>query len=194
SKGEKRKSVFLYFLAIIFHLSALLGVPVWVLTLRGFRVRSRLWLALLVPLALVLKYALRNILQLLADFSRISPYINGGYETEKVKVFTAYFVIRVAALLFVVIVYWGRLSAEQRLATLCSSIGIFLLVALSANDALALRSADVFGLFELVVFIIPLQFIKGHLRLIYALFIVLLGIGFFEASLDLIGPYQWVFS
>ncbi len=190
SKEEKRKAILLYCFALIFHLSVLLGLPIFLLTLRGFKVRSRLWLALLLPIALVLKFALQNILQLLADFSRVSPYLNGGYDVEQVKVFTAYFVIRVAALLFVVIVYWGRLSPEQRLATLCTTVGLFFLLALSANDALALRSADVFGLFELVVFMIPMQFIRGHLRLVYAVFIICLGVGFFSASLELIGPYQ----
>lgn len=193
-RGEKRKAAILYFVALLFHLSVLLGLPILILTLRGFKIRSRLWLLTLVPVALVLKFALQNVLQLFAAFSRVTPYLNGEYDTEHVKVFTAYFVIRLAALLVVVIFYWGRLSPEQRLATLCSSTGIFLLISLSANDALALRSADIFGLFELVVFMIPMQFIKGHLRLVYAVFIILLGFGFFEASLDLIGPYQWIFA
>ncbi len=191
SRGEKRKSILVYCLALAFHLSVLLGLPIFIITFRGFEVRSRLWLASLLPVALVLKFALQNILQLLADFSRVSPYLNGGYDTEQVKVFTAYFVIRVAALLFVIIVYWDKLSAEQRLASLCTAVGLFFLLALSANDALALRSADVFGLFELVVFMIPMQFIRGHLRLAYAVLIICLGFGFFRASLQLIGPYQW---
>jgi len=193
-RGEKRKAGYVYFTALLFHLSVLIGLPVLVLTWRGFRIRSRLWLALLVPLAIVLKYALQNVLQLFAAFSRVTPYLNGGYETTQVRVFTAYFVIRVAALLVAVLIYWERLSAEQRLAALCSSIGIFLLISLSANDALALRSADIFGLFELVVFMVPMHFMKGHLRIVYAIVIILLGLGFFQASLDLIGPYQWIFA
>lgn len=193
-RGRKRKAGLFYFLALLFHLSALIGFPMFFITWRGFRIRSRLWLAMLVPLSLVLKYALQNILQLLSGFSRVTPYLNGGYDTAHVRVFTAYFVIRLAALLVAVLIYWKRLSDEQRLAVLGASAGIFLLISLSANDALALRSADIFGLFELVVFMIPIHFLKGHLRIVYAVFIVLLGLGFFRASLELIGPYQWIFA
>ena len=193
-RGEKRKAGLLYFMALMFHLSVILGLPILLLTLWGFRIRSRLWLAPLVPLALVLKYALRNVLQLFAAFSRVTPYLNGDYDTAHVRVFTAYFLIRIAALLFVLLVFWDKLSAEQRLATFCGSVGIFLLISLSSNDALALRSADIFGLFELMVFMIPMHFLKGNLRIVYAVYIILLGLGFFHASLDLIGPYQWIFA
>jgi hypothetical protein len=193
-KKEKRKSLLLFILSLTFHLSTIIGLPLLILASSRDVIKSRLWIFSLFPIALLLKVLLQGLLGALTNLERLAPYLNGSYSVEKVHLFSAYFFIRIFVLMLVTIGFWRRLSHLERLVTFAAGLGLMLLIALSANDALALRCADIFGLFELVMFVIPLNHIRGNLRLIYAFFIAIIGLGFFLSSLELIDPYQWIMS
>jgi hypothetical protein len=191
SLNEKRKALLIFVVSLTFHISAIIGLPLLLLAASRTVIKSRLWIFSLFPIAIFLKFLLQGLLGALTDFERLAPYLNGDYSVEKVQLFSAYFFIRITVLMLVTVVFWKRLSQLERLVTFATGLGLMLLIALSANDALALRCADIFGLFELVVFVIPLKHIRGNLRLAYALFVIAIGLGFFQSSLNLIDPYRW---
>ncbi|MHB8387946.1 MAG: EpsG family protein [Acidobacteriaceae bacterium] len=193
-KGKRKIALLLYVVALTFHLSALIGLPPFVLAMLNVQLRSRWWILSLLPAALFARISLQNVLPVLSQISRVSDYLNGNYSTEGVRLLSVYFVVRVLALALVMIFYWNKLSWENRLAVFCCSFGLFIQIALSSNDALALRGAEVFALFDICVFMIPLDYLKGNFRILYAAGLVFLGLVFFHSTLKIINPYQWIFA
>ena len=191
ARGEKRRALILYLIALCFHLSALIGLPVLVLALLNVQILSRWWIISLAPVAICVKISLWKVLTLLSGMDRVSHYIHGDYSTKGISLLSVYFIVRVLALLIIFSFYWRKLSKEQRLATMASSIGVFIQIVLSSNDALALRGAEVFVFFDLYIFMIPLDHLKGIRRVLYMAGLVLLGLVFFRSSLKTIEPYHW---
>jgi hypothetical protein len=171
------------------HLSALLGLPILILALCGVRFRSRYWIFWLIPLAGAVLVGLSGLLETVANLSRVSTYIN-GQETEGLRLLSVYFVVRIVVLSMVVLGFWGRLSEEGRLIAFCSAVGLALQVMLSANNVLALRAAEVFGLFDVALFVLPIKLLGRYLSYVYAVFLLALGATFFVASLKIIEPYR----
>lgn len=193
-RGKKKSALLIYAVSITFHLSALVGFPALILAMLNFKFTSRWWILSLAPTAVVIKVSLQNVLALLSQIGRVAVYLNGSYSTETIRLFSVYFVVRIVAVSFIMIFYWNRLSRENRLAVLCCSFGLFIQMVFSFNDALGMRGAEVFALFDIYVFMIPLDYLKGHLRVVYAGSLVLLGLVFFHSALNIIQPYQWIFS
>ncbi len=193
-KGKRKIALLLYVVALTFHLSALIGLPPFVLAMLNVQLRSRWWIFSLAPASFFARIALQNVLPILSQISRASDYVNGNYSTESVRLLSVYFVVRVLALVLVMISYWNKLSSGNRLAVFCCSLGLFVQIALSSNDALALRGAEVFALFDTCVFMIPLDYLKGNFRILYAAGLVFLGFVLFHSALKIINPYQWIFA
>lgn len=193
-RGEKRKALLLCLVAITFHLSAVIGLPALVLAWRQVEFRSRWWIVSLLPAALVAKAGVQTLLGPLTQVARVSVYLNGGYSTETVRLLSVYFLVRLLAVAFVTAFYWKRLAAEYRLAVFCSSLGLFIQVALSFNDALALRGAAIFFLFDVCALMVPLDYLKGHFRVLYMALLLVVGFVFFHSTLKIIDPYQWIFG
>ncbi len=194
-RGNKWKASFLLLAAVAFHLSALIGLPVFVALLLGIRFESRAWILSLIPIAAGVTILLNNLLLLLAAFGRLSPYLTGDVDTGPIHFVSIFLWAQVGILSVIITWFWRHLSAEERVTAFCAAMGLALLIVLHANDNIALRASGVFGLFDLMLFMIPLNYMKGHLvRLAYAATLVILGLAFFQSSLQVVAPYRWVLS
>ncbi len=194
-RGYRSKAVFLLLAAVAFHLSALIGVPVFVALLLGVRFESRGWILSLIPVAAGVAILLNSLLLLLAAFGRLNPYLSGDVDTGPIHFLSIFLWAKVGILSVILTWFWSRISAEERVTAFCAALGLALLLVLHANDNIALRASGVFGLFDLVLFMIPLKYMKGSLiRVAYAGTIVILGLAFFYSSLQVVAPYRWVVS
>lgn len=65
----------------------------------------------------------------------------------------------------------------------------------SFNETIALRGSELFGLFDALLFIIPLKYLKlAPVRAAYGLFLLALGAKFYASALAFVGPYRWIFG
>jgi len=194
---ERRRvgsGILLYILAVFSHAAVLLALPVICILLFRMSLRSRWWIGLFVPLAFIGKIIFGHAAIFLAAFSRTGTYVTGAYDTEGVRLLSVYVLFRAVPLLILCVFFWAKLNRQQRLIMLCSTMGLFLQIALSINDALAIRGAEIFGLFDVAVALLLFSYLKPRQALVYALFLLALGGVFFRSSTTLMQPYSTVLS
>lgn len=189
ARGHSRRALLSTFVAICFHLSTIVGLPIVILLIRGVRFKSIWWVASLVPIGITVAIFLQGLLAAISDVARISAYLEGQVETGSINFFSVFLIFKVIVL-GAILTQWKRLSFEERLIVYCSSLGLFFLLLLAANDNLALRTADLFSLFDLLLFLLPLYYLRRYAA--YAYFLVLLGFGgaLFASSVRIMHPYS----
>ncbi len=192
SESKNRAACLCFIVATCFHLSALIGLPIFILTIAGIRFASRMWIFMLAPIGIIGSFLLRPLWELLEQFSRTIDYLNGTQNAGDLRLLSLYFIARVIVISFVLLFLWRKSSSTDKVIAFCSAFGLFIEVVLSSNDALALRGSEIFGLFDMAMFAIPLSHLKQESLALYALFIIILGAILFSSSLKVIGPYQWV--
>lgn len=190
------KLAYLFFvLACTFHISVVLALPIFLLVRFGVRFRSAWWILSLIPIGIVLEIALRGLLAVLADMERLSPYLgdNPQVEVGSISLLSVYLLARTFVLALLLFAYWKNLSDEERMIVFSSACGVFFQMVFYSNDVLALRGAEIFGMFDILMFLIPLRHLRTTLTACYAATLVLLGAIFFWSSLKVINPYGWIF-
>lgn len=194
--GKKYLSFFLLFLATTFHLSVVLMIPFFLLLIIRYEFKSRLPLLFALITAYIVSLYSNEFFEILgfSDFIRVASYLNGEYGVEKISLISVYFLTKIFLLSFIVCCRWNFSRHFDRLVVFLVATGMFLQVVFLNNDALALRSAEVFSIFDLVLFLIPLSFLSKNLRVVYFFAIIFLGGGFFISSLKIMKPYEWYFS
>jgi hypothetical protein len=194
-RGRRVRAVVLLFLSVTFHLSVLFALPVVLLAMFRVSFKSRWWIGAMIPLVVVLRILAGNILETISQFDRVSPYVNGGVNADGVRLLSVYVIIRVIVMCFVVLLLWGKVSSEERLAVFCSVAGLFLQILFASNGTIALRSSDLFALFDVMLFVIPLRYLRGvPARSAYMLLLVIMGFKFYVSALELFSPYHWIFG
>ncbi len=195
-RRKHAEAVLALILGIAFHLSAIAALPILILIWFGVRFRSIWWMILLVPSGVALYLSLRGLLQAVATFSRFAPYLSDNPEVEmqSINLFSIYLIAHVLVLVYVVWRYWRELSDEERMITFCSGFGVFGQLVLYSNDMLALRVAELFALFDILLFLIPFRYSKRAFSMAYLAFLVVLGAALFISTARIMKPYDWIFS
>jgi hypothetical protein len=195
-RGKNTESVLMFIGGLAFHLSAIAALPILILIFFGVRFRSIWWMILLVPSGVAAYLSLRGLLEAVATFSRFSPYLSDNPEVEmrSINLFSIYLLAHVLVLVFVTWRYWKELSDEERMITFCSGFGVFGQLVLYSNDILALRVAELFALFDILLFLIPFRHSKRAFSMAYLAFLVVLGAALFLSTARIMKPYDWIFS
>jgi hypothetical protein len=188
-------SIAILILAITFHFSVVLLLPFFLLLRFKYRFELRVPLLLILCIAGIVNLYFDSFIDIfgLNNFSRIAVYFDGSYDVKAISLLSFYFIVKVILLSYVVIFRWCSLENFDRLVVYLVGTGIFFQVALMNNDALALRAAEVFSVFDLIFFIIPFSFLSlksKYPRVAYSVFIFLIGGVFFISSLKVMGPYE----
>jgi hypothetical protein len=188
-------SIATFILAITFHFSVVLLLPFFILLHFKYRFESRLPLLLILCIAGIVNLYFDSFIDIfgLNNFIRIAVYFDGSYDVKAISLFSVYFLVKVILLLYIVFFQWRSLEYFDRLVVYLVIVGLFFQVALMNNDALALRAAEVFSVFDLILFIIPFIFLSlksKYPRVAYSVFIFLIGGVFFISSLKIMGPYE----
>lgn len=187
---HRRKAALLFFLlAVGFHISAVLALPVLLLFMIRAGAPTRKWIFALLPLGLAIYIVVARLLPLLSDYSRLAIYSTESYDFTSISLFSVYFAARAGSLLIAVGPLWNRITDQDRKIVLCSAVGFVLFIALSPWGTFAWRASEVFGLFDMTVFVLPAVYWRRTPQLVYVLSLLLLGFDFYRSSLQLVGPY-----
>jgi hypothetical protein len=179
----------LLLLAVSFHFSAILALPICLAAAFGIKFESRRWLVGLALSALLGYVAFSRISLLFAVFVRTKDYVTGAYETTDISLLSVYLLCRVALVAFAGIVLWKRLDPYERLLVICSSSGVMIEVALASNNALAIRGGELFGMFDVASALMIISYLRRRTAVIYVIFLLCLGGVFFRSSTKIIQPY-----
>jgi hypothetical protein len=190
--GKRKQAIALYLLALTFHWSVLIGLPIVVLLLLGVEFRSRIWVLFFVPLTGVALVALHVIVGYLSVIERLSRYYADSNAAEGLSALSLHFFIHFAVVVWISLSYWERLSLLSRVATVCTSLGMFFFVTFVQLSAVAYRFEDIFDLFWVLLIIDLLEFSSGVKRIIYIMMLAFAGFGLFYVSLTDLRPYATV--
>jgi hypothetical protein len=191
-RGKKKTALLLYLAALSFHLSVLIGLLPFVLCMLNVRFRSRWWVLSMATAAAIAEICLQSLVGLLSHDSRASIYMDvSGHGPP--RAYLAYIAARVLLLALTLWFFWKRVSPESRMVFFCFSLGIFIQTLFIFNNALSWRGSDIFGLFDMVVLLLPLRFLKGSRRVLYSVALAGLGIAFVVSGM-ILEPYRWIFA
>lgn len=191
---RRLRGFFVLLLAVIFHFSAVLVLPVCLVLSFGGTFASRRWIAALAALAVAGYFAFQKISLLLALFARTSDYITGAYETTNASLFSVYLLFRVAIVLLATVTLWNRLRAPERLLIVCSAFGVTLEIALASNDTFALRAGELFGLFDVASALVILSYLRRPALIAYVVLLLGLGGVFYYSSTKIVQTYATLLS
>jgi hypothetical protein len=97
---------------------------------------------------------------------------------------------RLTLLGFATSILWKRLDDRDRLLIICSSFGMMLEIALGSNDALSIRSGELFALFDVASALMLLSYLSRRATLTYVLILLCLGGIFFRSSTKIVKTYE----
>lgn len=190
-EGRRRQAIAVFVLALLFHFSAMAGLPLLILIFAGVRFRSRRWLVALAAGGAVAAVAMKSLVNLLSGLYRLSEYLNGGAEEHDLRVISWYALAHLLAII-VALFFWKKLSFHQRLAVIACGLGLTLFLVFGWNTGLATRLLYVFDIYWLLIMLMLVEHLEGEIQVLYvgALFVV--GFALFCKSLQYVDPYSVV--
>jgi hypothetical protein len=186
---QRRKAVFLFIVALLFHFSAIMGLPILILLLTEIQFRSRWWLYSVALFGVIVSAGMNRLVVLLSGLYRISEFVNGGAEENDLRVISWYALAHFLTIV-VGLVLWKKLSLHQKVAVLLSGFGLCLFLVFGANTGLATRFLYLFDVYWILMLVMFLERLKGDKRLLYIAFLSALGLGLYIKSLQYVEPYS----
>jgi hypothetical protein len=193
-KGRMLKGLLFFCFGLSFHLSVIMFFPVFLLRLFGFKGFSRGAIVVVVLCSFALTSLISGLSGWLGSFSRLAPYLNGEYQTSVLSLLSFYFLIRLVIVGFILVTFYKFLSEIERFVLSLTVMGLALQILFSWNDSLSLRTAELFGFFDMVTFVMLLRFFDYKSRAAYAFFLLLVAGAFYSSSLKIIDAYASVLS
>lgn len=189
-----KRPVFAYLLILLsmtFHLASgimFFCLPIISLLKRGYLYSARLPLLLIIiggvmlffnPIAIMFAFKSTGYL-----WSRISPYIDGGYLISEINVLNSYFLYKSVVLIFYLyLVYKNKIcNVLDYVALYLSILGWLGYIAFRSIDAIGIRFSELFSLFDIVLFVNLLNYLNFRSKVVYKIFLVLLGSLFYFSS------------
>lgn len=189
SEGRRRQAVAVFLIALIFHFSALVGLPFMILIFMGVRFRSRAWLLALIAIGAIAAVAMRSVINLLSGLYRISEYLNGGAEEHDLRVISWYALAHLLAIA-VALFFWKKLSFHQRMAVVACGAGLMLFLVFGWNTGLATRFLYIFDVYWLLIMLMLVEHLKDEAQVLYVGALFLVGLALYCKSLQYMEPYS----
>jgi len=189
-EGRRRHAIGLYLIALVFHFSVIVALPLLVMILVGVRFRSRAWLFSLVVAGAVAAVAMTRIIDFISGLYRLSEFLNGGAEENDLRVISWYALAHLFTLAVAALILWKNLNLHQRMATLACGIGLTLFLLFGWNTGLATRFLYLFDLYWLLIMMMVLEKLKGEARILYVTLLIFVGFGLYCKSLQYVDPYS----
>ncbi len=190
SQRRRRQAIATYLLALLFHFSVIVALPLLIMLFSGVRFRSRGWLAAMIVTGATASIAMRSVIDLLSGLYRISEYLNGGAEENDLRVISWYALAHLLIIAVPVALFWKRLNLHQRMAVLGSSAGLMLFIIFGWNTGLATRILYIFDVYWLLIMMMILEKLEGNTRIFYVAFLAIVGLALYCKSLVYIEPYS----
>ncbi|KAI2694271.1 EpsG family protein [Pseudomonas sp. TNT3] len=193
-KGQSLKGLLLFCFGLSFHLSVIMFFPVFILLMSGFKGFSRGLILSIIIASFALSSLISGLSGWLGGFSRLAPYLNGEYQTSALSLLSFYFLIRLSIISFILLAFYQVLSDVERFVLSISVIGLALQILFSWNDSLSLRTAELFGFFDMVTFVMLMRFFDCKSKIVYGVFLFAIAGAFYASSLKIIDAYASVLS
>lgn len=190
SQNKRRQAIWTYLLAMLFHFSAIVALPLLIMLLTGSRFRTRRWLVALIAIGAVASLTMRSLIDLLSGLYRISEYLNGGAEQNDLRVVSWYALAHLLTIAVPVALLWKKLNRHERMATIGCAIGLMFFVVFGWNTGLATRCLYIFDVYWLLIMMMILDRLKDNARIFYIAFLTIVGFGLFCKSLAYVEPYS----
>lgn len=190
SRNRRRQAVFTYLLALVFHFSVIVALPLLVLLFAGARFRTRRWFFALAVVGAIASVTMRGVIDLLSNVYRISEYLNQGAIEGGQRIYSWYALAHLLTIGVLLVFFWKKLRLHERMAALACSLGLTLFVIFGWNSGLATRLLDVFDIYWLLIMMMILERLKTSTRVVFAGLLTILGFVLYCASLRLIEPYS----
>ena len=190
SQGQRRQAIWTYLLALLFHFSVIIALPLLILLFAGARFRTRRWLIVLIVIGAVASLTMRGLINLLSGLYRISEFMSGGEEENDLRVISWYALAHLLTLAIPVALLWKKLNLHQRMATIGCAIGLAIFFIFGWNTGLATRCLYIFDVYWLLIMMMILEKLEGNARIFYVAFLVIVGFGLFSKSLVYVQPYS----
>jgi hypothetical protein len=188
--GRRFKAIGVFCLALAFHFSVIVGLPLLILLLAKVELRSRLWIYAFAVLACVASLEMGRIIDALSNVYRISEYLGNASGADN-KIGGYWFVAAHIVLLILCLeLFWKKMSLHQRLAILGCGFGTWLFLAFGSNRDLATRLLYLFDFYWLLLFMVIVEKLKGYQCVLYAMLLTILGSALYILSLQYVEPYS----
>ncbi len=188
--GRKGRAVGTYFVALVFHFSVIVALPLLILILAGARFRSKTWMYSLIAIGALASVTMKRMIDLLSGLYRISEYLNGGAEQNDLRVISWYALAHLLTIAIPLLLLWKKLTLHERMATLACGVGLMLFLVFGWNTGLATRFLYLFDVFWLLILIVVLERLKASARVLYVLFLAIVGFALYCKSLQYVEPYS----
>lgn len=190
AQNKRRQAIWTYLLAVLFHFSVIVALPLLIMLLTGSRFRTRRWVIALIAIGAVASLTMRSLIDLLSGLYRISEYMNGGAEQNDLRVISWYALAHLLTIAVPVALFWKKLNRHERMATIGCAIGLTFFVVFGWNTGLATRCLYIFDVYWLLIMMMILEKLKGNARIFYIAFLAIVGFGLFCKSLVYVEPYS----
>jgi len=191
-RGQLFKGLMFYLLGLSFHLSVIIFLPVIILLFLGFRRLSRFHIALLLVGSFALSSLISGFSGQLSGIERLAPYLNGEYQTSALSLLSFYVLIRIVLVLSVVTLFYNQLSDIEHFVLGMAVVGLSLQILLSWNDSFSLRTAELFGMFDMACFVMLMRFLDYRSKISYGFLLLVIAMVFYMSTLKVVDAYASV--
>jgi len=188
--GERVKSFILFLTAMSIHISIII-IPLIILARRLWPVLNRRLMLLMIPVLGILSAGVSSLLLMFVDSQRIMVYIDTD-EAGAISLLSFYYLIRMAVFYFIVLKLYNNTNNVQKLILFISSASLFFNAAFAWNSVLSLRMVEVLGLFDMAMFVIPLNFMRSNSVWFYKIMLVTFSCIMFFSTTKIIEPYHTI--
>jgi hypothetical protein len=169
-------------------------LAIFVLLFFGFKKLSRFNIAALLIGAFALSSLISGFSAQLSEISRLAPYLNGEYKTNALSLLSFYVIVRAALIVFILATFYKQLSDIEHFVLCMSAVGLALQILLSWNDSFSLRTAELFGMFDMACFVMLMRFLEYRSKILYGLLLFGIAAVFYMATLKVVDDYASVLS
>jgi hypothetical protein len=194
---EKRwlKASGFYMLALLFHFSVIVVLPLFILLSLGVKFRARYWVFLLIAFGVLVSMEMSRVISSFSDIYRISEYIRGVDDSGGNFAISWYSIAHILTIVVCISFFWRKMLLHHRLAIICCGSGIMLYQIFASYKTLAIRFEYQFDLYWFFILVTILEKLKGDKRFAYIAALMAIGLILYIQSVRLyVEPYSTIFD
>jgi hypothetical protein len=188
--GYRRRSILVFCAALAFHLSVIVALPILILILFGVKFYSRVWAISLALLTYIAVEFFDKIVEFMSGSARIARALDVNSINDMSRLSWTASVHLITIVISVTV--WRKLSLHQRVAVLCSGVGLSLMLIFLPFTGLGYRFYYIFDLYWVLQLVVFMELSRGHKRLTYAALLIILGFAVYSKSLENLVLLKWM--
>lgn len=188
--GYRWRSIVVFCAALAFHLSVIVALPILILILLGVKFYSRVWAISLALLTYIAVEYFESIVKFMTGSARIARALDINTINDMSRL--SWTALAHLITIGISVIIWKRLSLHQRVAVLCSGVGLSLMLIFLPYTGLGYRFYYIFDLYWVLQLVVFMEMSRGYKRLIYVALLIMLGFGIYSKSLNSMASLKWM--